>query len=294
MSNVIVLRSAYARVGKEYFISPCPDPKTGRLPQCVKTVNSVGDMILSEKEVEQMGLGLAHFIPADHVFHVTDGTSFNLDDVVDAANWEAIKHCNWIAKDRDERDSMGNLLIDGSARKYGVADLYVERPGEEVRLKMTKKQLIFRASQYVYEDTESNRIKKAKVLGRDMRNAMTADVLDFLIETCEKYPEKVIKIYEGEDWKLHLFVLEAIDRHVIRKIAGSYMYDDKHLGGSMEAVIETVKDFRYKQMVDSIKKETYPEYGTRDSIEAAKDGMTSGIPHFDEDLTPVKKGSTKK
>ena len=295
MNNEIILRSVYGKVNQIYFIQPCPNPRTGKLPDCVKTVNSSGDMILSEEDVRQMSAGLKHFVPADKVFEIVDGTSFNLDDIVDEANWKAIEYCNWIAKDRYERDAAGNLVIDGGAKRYGVADLYVDRPGEVVTAKISKKQLVFRASSYIYEDSESNRIKKCKVLGRDLKNAIPADILDYLIEIAEKDPNKIIQLYEGEDWKLQLFILDAIDNGVIRRNDGIYKYDDKMIGGSMEAVVNFCKDVRYKKLIDSIKRETYPDLLPRTEKILLEDSLTKDIPHFDEESkVPLKSGGTKK
>lgn len=282
MKNEIILRSVYGKVNQIYYINPCPNPKTGKLPDCVRTVNSSNDMILSEKDKEDISNGLKHFVPASHVFQITDGTVFNLDDIVDAANWEAIQYCNWIAKDRYERDSEGNLVIDGDAKKYGVADLYVERPGEITKSRISKKQLVHRASDYVYNDSESNRIKKCKVLGRDLQNAHPADVIDYLIDKAEKDPKKIIDLYEGEDWKMQLFILDAIDKGVIRKSNGLYKYDDKMLGGSMDAVVSFMKDYRYKKLVDSIKRETYPNLLPKEEINALKESMTDDIPYFEK------------
>lgn len=264
MGNELIIRSVYGKVNQTYFIQPCPNPRTGKLPECVKTVNSNGDMILSEDDIDQMSKGLKHFIPADKVFAIVDGTRFDLDDIVDKANWEAIEHCNWIAKDRNERDPEGNLIIDGGAKKYGVADLYVERPGELARIRVTKKQLIHRACQYIYEDSESNRVKKCKVLGRHLEKALSADVLDFLIDKAEKDPKKIIDLYEGEDWKLQLFIIEAVDRGVIRKSDGLYKYEDKILGATLEATVLFLKDIRWKAIRDSIRRETYPELLPKD------------------------------
>lgn len=283
MNNVLIIRSVYGKVNQTYFIQPCPNPKTGKLPACVKTVDSNGDMILSEDDIDQMSKGLKHFVPADKVFSIVDGTTYDLDDIVDRANWEAIEHCNWIAKDRYERDANGNLIIDGGARRYGVADLYVERPGEIAKAKINKKQLIHKACGYIYDDSEADRIKKCKVLGRNLTNAIPADILDFLIDKAEKNPKQIIDLYEGEDWKMQLFVIDAIERGVIRKSDGIYKYDDKMLGGSMESTVSFLKDFRYKSIVDSIKRETYPELMPKQSIENFKEELTNGIPHFDTD-----------
>jgi len=289
MRNEIILRSVYGKVNQTYFIQPCPNPRTGKLPDCVKTVNSSGDMILSEEDVRQMSAGLKHFVPADKVFEIVDGTTFNLDDIVDAANWQAIEYCNWIAKDRYERDVAGNLVIDGGAKRYGVADLYVDRPGEFVTAKISKKQLIHRANTYIYDDSETNRIKKCKVLGRDLKNAIPADILDYLIEIAEKDPNKIIQLYEGEDWKIHLFILDAIDNGVIRKKDNIYNYDDKMIGGSMDAVINFMKDIRYKKLIDSIKRETYPDLLPKVEKIKLEDELNSDLLLPTEEQKPVTK-----
>jgi hypothetical protein len=288
MNNEIIIRSVYGKVQQIYFIQPCPNPKTGKLPACVKTVNSNGDMILSEEEVLKMSRGLVHYVPADHVFQIVDGTKFDLNDVVDKANWEAIEHCSWIAKSRFERDSNGELIIDGNAIKYGIADLYVEHPGEITQTRVNRKQLIHNACDYIYNDSESERIKKCRVLGRNLSNAIPADIIDFLIEIAEKDPKKIINLYEGEDWKMHLFILDAVERGVIRKGEGIYTYDDKTLGASVEAVILLFRDVRYKKLVDSIKRETYPNLLPKNEILELQNELTNGIPHFDtknEDIT---------
>jgi hypothetical protein len=46
-SNIVTLRSVYGKVGQKYFIQPQADPKTGRFPDCVKRVDSHGDIILT-------------------------------------------------------------------------------------------------------------------------------------------------------------------------------------------------------------------------------------------------------
>lgn len=291
MNNEIIIRSVYGKVGQIYFIQPCPNPKTGKLPSCVKTVDSHGDMILSEEEVRKMNSGEVHYIKADETFEIVDGTYFNLDDVVDKAKWEAIEHCNWIAKDRFQRDEQGNPVIDGGAKRYGVADLYVERPGEIARIRVTKKQLVFRASEHIYNDSESERIKKCKVLGRNLSKANPADVLDFLIEKAEKNPKQIIDLYEGEDWKMHLFILDAIDAGVIRKKDNIYSYDDKILGGSIESTINFLRDVRFKKLVDSIKRETYPNLLPKAELEELQNSMTADIPHFAS--TPQTKETSK-
>ena len=184
-------------------------------------------------------------------------------------------------------------MVDGNALRYGTADLYVERPGELTKTKMDRKQLVFRASQYIYDDSESERIKKCRVLGRNLNNAIPADILDFLIEKAEKDPKKIIDLYEGEDWKMQLFILDAIDRGVIRRSDGIYKYDDKMLGASLEATVTFLRDIRFKKILDSIKMETYPELMPKQLIHDMQEDITAGIPHFEQPKEEKKVGNKK-
>ena len=283
MNNELILRSVYGKVNQRYYIQPCPNPRTGQLPQCVKTVDSHGDMILSEEEISAMNKGEKHFIPANAIFIIEDGTRFDLDDVVDRAKWEAIENCDWIAKDRFQRDQNGQLIIDGNASRYGVADLYVERPGEMTKAKVSRKQLVHKACDYVYKDSDFNLLKKSRVLGRDLSRAPKADVIDFLIETAEKDPKKIIEMYEGEDWRMHLFILDAIDATVIHKKDNIYSYEDKMLGGSINSVIEFLRNVQNRKILDSIKLETYPSLMSNEDIARLEQTATNGIPHFSDD-----------
>lgn len=267
MNDIIILRSVFGKVGQKYFIQPCADRRTGKFPDHIRTVDSNGDMILSEKDKEQISKGTAYFIKMSEIFEIESGHVFDLSDLWDWSVWEAIKNSDIIAKERNARDSQGNYLIDGGKHYYGSAELYIERPGAEVKKRVSIKELVFKAQRYIYEDAESELIKKCKVMGRDFSNAAPADVKWFLLEHAEKDPKKIIELYEDDGWKLQLFIIDAIDRGVITKNEGIFKYDDKMLGGSMEAVMILLKDFKYKAILDSIKRDTYPDFKTKAEIE---------------------------
>lgn len=295
MLDVIILRSVYGKVGQKYFIQPCANPRTGQFAECVKSIDSNGDMILSESDKEKMSDGTAHFIKINDIFVIEDGYKLDLTTVLDKAIWEAIKHTNIIAPERSAKDAQGNLLIDGSTHRYGAAELYVERPGEMTKARVSKKQYIFNAQRYIYEDSESERVKKSKVLGRDLSNATVADVLDFMLGISEKDPHRIIELYEDDDWKMQLFVIDAVERGVIHKKGGIYSYEDKLLGGSIDATIAMLKDVRYRNFLNAIKKETYPEYSSKEELEALEKETTKNIPQFEEGVKPKKaSGKTTK
>jgi hypothetical protein len=225
-------------------------------------------MILSEKDKEVQD----HLIPEDQVFIIQDGTTFDLDNPRSKVEWESIKHCKLIAAARDARDSGGNLIIDGEdsrhaksytalqSARYGGAELYVERPGQDIIKKVNKKKLKNTAENFVFGDSHEGLILKARLLGRDMRNAYLADVQDFLIEIAERDPQKIINLYTGDDMHLRLLLIDAIQKRTIIVKNKLYTYSDSIvMGASEDAVLTWMKQPNNAKVLDLIKKDTHPE-----------------------------------
>lgn len=270
--NIVILRSVFGKVGQKIYINPMKDPRTGRYPDCVRRVDSNGDMILSEEDKNNMQS--TPLIPENKMFIIEDGTSFDLSDPYQKAEWLSIQFCPLIALSRDARDKKGNLLIDGEISegkthaRYGVAELYVERPGYETNKKVSKKKLVHNAISYILDDArgDEGRRLKARILGKDMSSAPSADVEDFLMELASKDPNKIINIYTGGDINLRLLLLEAKEKHVIRIKNKLYIYgDDIVLGATDDAVVSWMLDPVNHKVVELIKKDTKPELYPEDT-----------------------------
>lgn len=264
----ITLRSVYDKANIKYIIQPCKN-KYGQYPSCIKRVNSQGDMIMSEKERNDYSEGRAVFFPEDHMFTIISGRTYNLDDIYDKAEWEAIENCPLIAKSRDERDSNGNLVIDGAKStpgkpsRNGVAELYIDRPGLDIQRKVSRKQLIHKAESFIYDDPRGidGQLNMARILGKDMKNQPAADVIDFLLRVAEKDPNKIINLYTGDDISLRLTFIEAKEKRVIYIKNKLYLYGDNIvLGATDDAVIAWMKDPKNQKVFELIKKDTYPDY----------------------------------
>lgn len=260
LSNKIVIRSVRGKVGNVVKIQPCKDPKTGKYPDCVKYVDSHDDMILSEKELNDPNRRF--FIKETDVFDIVDGTTFDLDDIRDRFIWEAIKNCPLIAPDYYAKDNNGNSLINGTpgwnskAPRYGVAELFIERPGVEANRRVSRKKLIHDAMSYVYDDERGaeGRVLKARLLGHRMDHMPDADVTDYLIQVAETNPEKIINIYTGGDTAVRLLFIEAREKHVIIYRDKLYIYaDNVVLGASDEAAILYLKDPKNANVLKLIK-----------------------------------------
>lgn len=259
MNNIITLRSVYGKV-KTYYFSPLR-LKNGMYPPFVKRVrtNIDGDteMILSEAEMNSPERD--YFIPEDLQIIVTDGKTFNLDNPYEKNIWECIKNSHLIVPEREARDDHGNLLIDGDIRRYGQAELYVERPGVEAEKRVSKIKLVTKAYNYIENDSPEHRLTICKLLGKSMRNAPDADVQDYLYQKAEKNPNMIIEIYTSSDQALKLLLIEAKQKNIIQLRSGVLMYSDTALGVTDEAAILFLKDHKNKAIFDSIKYETFPE-----------------------------------
>lgn len=268
-SNIVVLRSVFGKVGQKYFIQPQKN-KLGRYPACVKRVNSDGDIILTPEELQEEARGEKAFIRENETFIIEDGKTYNLDDIYQNAEWEAIKNCPFIAPDRFAKDENGNYLIDGTVDpkakrpRYGVAELYVDRPGYEASQRVTRKKLIVDASNYIMDDKRGydGRVLIARILGRDMRNQPNADVEDYLLSVAERTPEKIINCYTGGDLQLRMLLMVARENGVITKKDGLYIYGEDTsgiLGASEDAVINWMKSPKNAKILALIRKDTFPE-----------------------------------
>lgn len=265
LDNKVILRSVYGKVGMTYFIEPCKNPKTGRYPDHVKPVDNHGNIILKDKELNSDTI----WVKQTEVFKVVDGQVFNLDDPWESAVWEAIKYCPLIAQDLYEKDTNGNSKINGNnskimeKRRYGIAELYVDRPGLETQRRVSRKQQVIKACNFITDDPKGHegRLQMAKLLGKHMSNLPSADVEDYLYQVAEKHPEKIIKLYTGDDLSLRLLFIDARDKHVIYIKDKLYLYGDNiALGATDDAVLEWMKLPKNQKVLELIKKDTYPEY----------------------------------
>lgn len=260
-NKVIVLRSVYGKV-KECHLQPCKQPNGMNFPfvKAVRyDVNGNAEMIMSDKE--RNSVDSQYFVPEDEIITITDGTTFDLSNPKEKNRWLAIKDSFLIAPSRDAKDGKGISLIDGDRTRYGLAEFYIDIPGEESARSVSKKKLITRAWKFIEEDSVDGRLTKCKLLGRNLRNAPSSDVEEYLYNKASDNPEKIIELYTSQDVALQLLFIDARERGVIKKVNGLFMYgDDTSLGATDESVILWFKIPDNQAVLDLIKRDTYPEY----------------------------------
>lgn len=266
LSQKVILRNVRGKVGIIVKVQPCIDPETGEYADCVKRVDANGDMILSEKERNDPNR--PYFIKETDTFDIVDGTTFDLENVRQRFIWEAIRHCPLIAPDYYAKDKNGNSLINGTPGwnspnpRFGIAELYVERPGVEASRRVSRKKLKHDAESYIYGDERGydGRVLKARLLGHRMDGMADADVTDYLLQVADRDPDKIISLYTGGDTAVRLLFIEARDKNIIIYKNKLYTYaDNVVLGATDDAAILFLKDPKNANIYKLIKRDTYPE-----------------------------------
>jgi len=146
--------------------------------------------------------------------------------------------------------------LNRNPRRFGVAELFIERPGVESARRVSRKKLKHDAESFIYGDERGaeGRVLKAKLLGHKMDNMPDADVTDYLLQVADTDPEKIINLYRGGDTAVRLLFIEAREKQVILYKNKLYTYaDNVVLGASDEAAIAFLKDPKNSNIYKLIK-----------------------------------------
>lgn len=99
------------------------------------------------------------------------------------------------------------------------------------------------------------------MLGRNLRNAPSSDVEEYLYQKAESNPQQIIDLYTSNSVALQLLLIDAKEKGVIVKRNGMFMYgEDTILGATDDSVILWFQIPENKGILDMIKQDTYPEY----------------------------------
>ena len=273
MNQKILLRSVYGKVGQIYTINPCPE-SNGQFCKWVRRIDSAGNMILSDadkNDTVELADGtkmplLQYLIPENKEFKIRDGQEFDLNKIEDLAEWEAIKNAPLIASSRYEKNSDGSYKIDGNIYdktthpRNGAAELYVDIPGVETEIRVSKAEKVYKASKFIFESSQEKRYDITRMMGKQMKGMPPSDITEYLIEVAKRNPDRIIKLYTDENISYRLLFMDAKDKHIIILKNGFYIYgEDINLGASDDNAVAWLTNPKNKNIVDMITKDTYPE-----------------------------------
>lgn len=265
-ADKFILRHAYGKEIKVY-VQPWPNPITGRFADHVKIPLANGDLPpLTDRDKEVMTTG-GHIIKSTDVFELHDGKEFDMSDPYQKAVWDAIKYNEVIAADRTERDKNGNLVVDGDRKRYGKADLYIERPDAISNTTVNKRELVLEAGNYIMKDSQEGIVSKCKLLGQFTTNRTINSLKEYLYSIAEKKPKEIIDLYTGSDTSLRLLIIDALDKDIIKKRDGIYYFGDSTIMGTdTNIVVAFLKNPDNKKILDTIRSSVTPSSISQDNL----------------------------
>ena len=239
--KVIEIRSVY-KDGK-HTIQPAFDASSGWY---------AGVERLSEEDKKKRDYYITVGKTGDEARHNTklklhNGYIFDLNKEVDRINWAWAKHLPCIAMSFKEAQ-MSKALF------------YVHIEGREAEASNSLKENKFKAMKYVMEGPQSNWVNRALLLGLDMEGENPAVIKEFLLETAEKSPEKILHIFRDKGMKINLLYAQAKKMGIITESTtdGVVKYGVTILGVSPEAAIAFLQN--NEDLLELLERDVKPEY----------------------------------
>jgi hypothetical protein len=240
-NKIIEIRSVY-KDGK-HTIQPAFNPKTGWYEGVAR---------LSEEDKKSK----TYYVTVGEVeknaykntkIKLENGYIFNLNDPIDAINWEWVKHVSCLAMSFAEAQQSKALF-------------YVHIEGREAEEENKVTEDMYEAIKLVMEDPITNYENRALLLGLDMEGEEPATIKSFLLETAKKTPKKIFRIYRDNAMKIYLLFAKALKRGVIIKDEAQsvFRYGNHILGVTEDASIAWLQ--QQEDILELLERDVNPEY----------------------------------
>ena len=192
---------------------------------------------------------------------IKNGHTFDLNLPVDKINWEWVKHNTFIAMSFHEAQ-MSQALF------------YVHIEGREALASLTLREKRLEAGNLVLEDPQVNHVNRALLLGMEMQNDNPATVKDFLLDTADKEPDKILRVYRDKSMRIYLLFALAKQKSVITEDVneGVFKYGVSILGKTPELCIAYLQ--QNEDILMLLERDVNPQYfedkqAKRSPLEAA-------------------------
>jgi hypothetical protein len=176
-----------------------------------------------------------------------DGLVFDLNNDVDRINWNWVKHSPVLA-------------MSFSDAQQSKATFYVHIEGREAQAKNNLVERKFKAMEMVMKDSPTNYENRALLLGMDMTNEHPEVIKDYLLETANKNPDQMLRIYRDKSMRINLLFVTAKKQGKITFSNDVYRYGSTILGTTEESCIAYLQDNR--DILDLLDRDVNPQYFT--------------------------------
>ena len=243
-NKIIEIRSIY-KDGK-HTVQPAFDPKTG----WYAGVERLSDEDKKKRKYYVTVGEIKENARNNTKITLENGFIFDLNDPVDAVNWEWVKHLPCLAMSFAEAQS-------------GKALFYVHIEGREAEETNKRTELKFEAMRLVMEDPSTNYENRALLLGLDMEGEEPSVIKEFLLDVANKTPEKIHRIYRDKTMKIYLLFAKARKANFITfdEANGVFRYGSTILGVTDDSSIAYLQ--QNEDILDLLERDVNPDYFQR-------------------------------
>jgi len=226
--DVIVLKSVYKN-GK-YTVQPAKDPVKNWFH---------GVPRLSEDQKRN----LEFWTTPESKLTLVDGMEFDLNDEIQSANWEWVKHLPCVSMSFDE------------CQKTPSAQFYVHIAGREAREANKTSDLKFKAMKYIMEDSPVEYENRALLLDNDLTGESPEEIKTVLLGIAERQPTRIIAAYEAKNANIKLLYIKAKQKGILEIKDGVILFGSYILGVNQESAIAFLQTKEHEQILKLLEKD---------------------------------------
>jgi len=234
--KVLILKSFFK--GDRCTISPAKD-QNGRYLGINENI----------PEIKKLEMG---YVPSpESRIKLYDDMKVDLNNPQWIKDWEWMKYCDEIADD----------FATGQASPK--AYFYINRPGVESAKAVAEATKLVELQNYILTDSPENLYNRVSILGMDMSGSIITDVKEYLLGLVVTEPAKIRQVYESKTFSLELLLMHAIQREVISKRGGVYIFGEALLGVEKSAVVAFFANPKNNATTKAIEAVTYGTFSNK-------------------------------
>jgi hypothetical protein len=226
----ITLRAIYGKTQGATRLRPPLEKNTQRI--------YTGQGNLNEEQKRNLSVVVTH----DTVVAINDGHVFDLSDEVQAIHWKWVQKHSYIAESLE------------AAQNNPYALFYVEDLDVDMDKKSDKRDLIFRAMDFLKKATESKKREIMRLIGTDAKFFTYRQVTDHLEDRAFTNPAEILNAAGDRNYHGKLLLYRLIDGKMVTVNRGVYKYGDIVMGVSEEQALEFMKDGKNIPLIEAMRK----------------------------------------
>jgi hypothetical protein len=232
--KVIKFRAVLGKTQGKLNVCPARSKTTKRL---------LGVKLMSEEEKRTA----SYVIDENTDLDIFDGFEIDLDNPIDAMNWEWLKYLPELVPSLE--DSYDTPL----------ALFYVENLHKDTNDRIAKRKVKELAFKYLDQSNAPKKAEICRIMGVDSTYMTPLDLEDYLGEMADTAPSKIVEAFEDKLIKVKLFLYALLDKKIVVKDQdGVYSWGAHILGVNEKSVLEWLQISSNAHYVKSLHDQVYP------------------------------------